>query len=34
MYHELLKMVDGDEKYKEQVDKLWDEKYDLIFDNK
>jgi hypothetical protein len=34
MYHELLKMVDGDEKYKEHVDKLWDEKYDLIFDKK
>lgn len=34
MYHHLLKLVDGDEKYKEQVDKIWDETWDEIFDKK
>ena len=31
MYHELMKLIDGDEKYKEQVDKIWDETYDNTF---
>jgi hypothetical protein len=31
MYHELMKIVDGDEKYEEQIDKVWNEVYDNIF---
>ena len=31
MYHQLMKLIDGDEKYKEQIDKIWDETYDNTF---
>lgn len=31
MYHQLMKLIDGDEKYKEQVDKIWNETYDNTF---
>ena len=31
MYHHLMKMIDGDEKYTEELDKLWDETYDNVF---
>jgi hypothetical protein len=27
----LMKMIDGDDKYTEQLDKLWDETYDNVF---
>lgn len=33
MYHKLMKLIDGDDKYKEQVDEIWDKTYDLIFDD-
>lgn len=31
MYKELMNLVSEDEKYKEQIDKIWDETYDRIF---
>lgn len=31
MYHRLLELIKDDEKYKEQVDKMWDELYDKVF---
>ena len=31
MYHKLMELIEGDEKYSEQVDKIWDEQYDKIF---
>jgi len=31
MYHRLMELIDGDEKYKEQIDKIWDETYDNTF---
>ena len=33
MYHKLMELIDGDEKYKEQVDVIWDNTYDLTFNN-
>lgn len=34
MYEHIIKLVGDDEKYKEQIDKLWDETYDEIYRNK
>ena len=31
MYHKLMKLIDGDEKYDAEVDKMWDETYDKVF---
>jgi len=33
MYKELFNMVSEDPKYKDQVDKIWDETYDRIYRN-
>ena len=31
MYKELMRLIEDDKKYKEQVDKIWDETYDGIY---
>ena len=31
MYHKLSELIDGDEKYQSEVDKIWDELYDKVF---
>jgi hypothetical protein len=31
MYHKLMKLVYEDEKYKEQIDVIWDEMYDKMY---
>ena len=31
MYKHLMELVDDDEKYKEQIDELWDKTYDRIY---
>jgi hypothetical protein len=31
VYKELMDLLDGDEKYKNQVDQIWDETYDKIY---
>ena len=31
MYHKLLELIDGDEKYDDKVEKMWDETYDKVF---
>ena len=31
MYKELFNMVSEDPKYKDLIDKLWDENYDIIY---
>jgi hypothetical protein len=31
MYHEILKMIDGDEKYEEKVNEVFDKTWDIIF---
>lgn len=33
MYDHLMKLVGDDEKYKEQIDELWDRTYDLIYNS-
>jgi len=33
MYKHIIKLVSDDEKYKEQIDKLWHETYDEIYRN-
>jgi len=32
MYHEIMRLVEEDPKYKDVISKIWDEKWDLIFD--
>jgi hypothetical protein len=34
MYKELMKIIDGDKKYEEQIDKIWDEVYDNVYRQK
>ena len=34
MYHKLLELIDEDPKYEDQVNKIWDEVWDKIFDDK
>jgi hypothetical protein len=31
MYHQIIGLVDEDPKYKEQIDKIWDDVYDFTF---
>jgi hypothetical protein len=31
MYHRLMELIENDEKYKEQVDEIWDKLYDQTF---
>jgi hypothetical protein len=31
MYKHIIELVGEDEKYKEQIDKMWDETYDKIY---
>jgi hypothetical protein len=31
MYHKLMELIDGDEKYETQVDVIWNELYDKVF---
>ena len=31
MYNHLIELVGDDERYKERIDKLWDETYDEIY---
>jgi hypothetical protein len=31
MYHKILKMIDGDEKYEEKVNEVFDKTWDIIF---
>jgi hypothetical protein len=34
MYHEIMRLVEEDPKYKEVITKIWNEKWDIIFDKK
>ena len=31
MYKDLMKMLDGDEKYDKQIDEIFNENYDIIY---
>jgi hypothetical protein len=31
MYHEIMRLVEEDPKYKDSISKIWDEKWDIIF---
>ncbi len=33
MYHQLMKLIDGDPKYTDKVSELWNEIYDNIFND-
>ena len=31
MYHDLMEIIDEDDKYSDEVDKIWDKNYDMVF---
>jgi hypothetical protein len=34
MYHEIMRLVEEDPKYKDSISKIWDKKWDIIFNKK